>query len=319
MTVHALGPEPGTVHGSFSRELPPVLSIDPGDTVRLRTLDAGWGLEPPTAWDAPRRYFEPRDAERDRGHALCGPLEVRGARPGMTLEVRIDAVHPGAWGWTRAGGWRTPLNERLGVADGDQHLLVWTIDAGAATARNQHGDVVPVRPFMGVMGMPPDEPGRHSTFPPRLCGGNIDCKELVAGSTLWLPVPVAGALFSVGDGHAAQGDGEACGQAIECPMERVELTFGLRTDFPLATPAAETPAGWVTFGFHEDVDEAAALALGAMLDLLGARHGLTRKRALGLASVLVDVRITQLVNGVRGAHAVLPRGTVPPTPWPASA
>jgi acetamidase/formamidase len=178
------------------------------------------------------------------------------------------------------------------------------------TGRNQHGHTVRLRPFLGVLGMPPAEPGIHPTRPPRRCGGNIDCKELVAGSALYLPIAVPGALFSAGDGHAAQGDGEVAGPAIECPMEQVDLTFALRDDLPLHVPYAHTPAGWVTFGLHEDLNEATLLALDAMLDLLAAQMGIHRKDALALASVAVDLRVTQIVNQVRGVHAVLPHGAI---------
>src|SRR5436853_4134835 len=111
MTIHMIEPERPTLHGHFSRELPPVLTIDSGDTVRFRTLDAGWGVEPPSAPDQPRQRFAPRDAELDDGHALCGPIAIRGAQPGMTLEVQIDLVRPGTWGTTYAGGWPSELNK----------------------------------------------------------------------------------------------------------------------------------------------------------------------------------------------------------------
>lgn len=310
MTTHIIEPERRTLHGHFSRELPPVLTIDPGDTVRFRTLDAGWGLEPPSAPDQPRRRFAPRDPELDDGHALCGPIAIRSAQPGMTLEVQIDLVQPGTWGTTYAGGWPSELNKRLGVVGAPTPPMLWQLDADAQTGRNQHGHTVALRPFMGVMGMPPDQQGVHSTTPPRVCGGNIDCKELVAGSTLLLPIAVPGALFSVGDGHALQGDGEVCGQAIECPMEQVKLTFRLRDDLTLTTPRANTPAGWITFGFHKDLNEATLIALEAMLELLGHQYALPRRDALALASLVVDLRITQIVNEVCGVHALLPHGAI---------
>ena len=118
------------------------------------------------------------------------------------------------------------------------------------------------------MGMPPDEPGIHSTSPPRYCGGNIDCKELVSGSSLFLPISVEGALFSAGDGHAAQGDGELSGTAIECPIQRAELTFVLHPNLHLTLPRARTPAGWITFGFHSDLYQATIQAGNSMLDLM---------------------------------------------------
>jgi acetamidase/formamidase len=306
MATYSIEPERATLHGTFSRERAPVLTIDSGDTVRFRTLDSGWGLEPPVAAGVPRRKFEPMIKGNDEGHALCGPVAIRGAEPGMTLEVQIDAVRPGTWGATYAGGeWRKAMNERLGVAD-REGVLIWTLDPDALTGRDQYGHVVALRPFMGVMGMPPDAPGLHSTAPPRICGGNIDCKELVAGSSLYLPILVPGGLFSVGDGHAVQGDGEVSGTAIECPMERVELTFRLHGGLHLKTPRAQTPAGWMTFGFDADLNEATMIALEAMLDLLGEQYQLARLEALALASLVVDLRVTQIVNGVCGVHAVLP-------------
>jgi len=160
------------------------------------------------------------------------------------------------------------------------------------------------------MGMPPDEPGKHPTPPPRYCGGNIDCKELTAGSSLFLPIPVEGGLFSVGDGHAAQGDGEVSVLAIECPMERVELTFQLHPEMALTMPRIRTPNAWMTLGFHEDLLEATYLALEGMLTLISEQYGVDRRNALALASVVVDMRVTQIVNGVRGAHAVLADGAI---------
>jgi acetamidase/formamidase len=226
------------------------------------------------------------------------------------LAVRIDDVVPGPWGTTYAGARATAWNVRLGV---EQPAVVpWEIDVGAGTATSALG-TVGLRPFLGVMGMPPAEPGRHSTIPPYWHGGNLDCRELVAGTTLYLPVPVEGALFSVGDGHAAQGDGEVSGTAIECPMARADLTLDVLPDLlgrPLTTPVADTPAGWVAMGLGDDLDEAAADALDAMLGLLGALHGLGRSEAMALASVVVSLRITQVANRVFGVHALLPRGAV---------
>ncbi len=310
MTLHLVEPERHTLHRAFSRDLPPILEIEPGDTVRFRTLDADWNLEPrqSTVYLEQPRRFEPR-GEHDDGHALCGPIAVRGAEPGMTLTVRVDAIRSGRWGYTAVGGWPHPINQRFGFAEQGTYLL-WTLDPDAGTGHDQHGHTLTLRPFMGVMGMPPAEPGWHSTVPPRPMGGNIDCKELIAGSTLYLPIAVPGGLFSVGDGHAAQGDGEVCVTAIECPMEQVDLRFGLEPELRLTTPRAHTPAGWITFGFHENLDEAMLMALEAMIELMCDLHGLARQEAFGLASLLVDLRITQIVNQQRGVHALLPHGAV---------
>jgi acetamidase/formamidase len=311
MATHSIEPTRATLHGPFDRDRPPVLSVDPGDTVRYRTLDAGWG-----AWERPddgdsRVRFAEYDPATDAGHALCGPVAVRGAESGMTLTVTIGELRPGGWGWNTAGGWDTPVNTRLGLgANGEEMGLRWELDRARGIGTNQHGHAVRLRPFLGVIGMPPDAPGRHPTAPPRVTGGNIDCKELVSGSTLYLPIAVPGGLVSVGDGHALQADGEVSSTAIECPMDLAELTYGLRDDLTIATPRAETPAGWLTFGFDEDLDEAMLIALAAMLDLMGERHGLARPEALALASLVVDLRITQVVNGVRGVHAILPHGAL---------
>jgi acetamidase/formamidase len=160
------------------------------------------------------------------------------------------------------------------------------------------------------MGLPPDQPGEHSTIPPRASGGgNIDCKELVAGSTLYLPVTVPDALMYLGDGHAAQGDGEVGGTAIECPMT-TEAVIDLVTDRPLASIHAETPAGRITFGFDADLNVAMGDALDAMVGWLQVLFDLEKAAALALASTCVDLRITQVANQTWGVHAVLPTGVL---------
>ena len=304
MALHEIPLERRTLHGHFSRDLPPIAAIDPGDTIAFSTLDAGWGLESALHKGRDRRCFEPRHPELDDGHALIGPIELRGATAGQTLVVDVDLLRVGEYGLTLGGGEATPLNERLGVI-GDAHLLAWELDADAMTGRDQYGRSVDLRPFLGVMGMPPPEPGNHPTAPPRRWGGNIDCTLLGVGATLYLPIPVDGALFSAGDGHARQGDGEVSQLAIECPIERAELTLDLRDGMPLEAPLARIDGAWVAFGLHEDLDEAAARAVDGILALMAREHGLERRDALALASVVVDLRVTQLVNGVKGVHAVL--------------
>jgi acetamidase/formamidase len=279
--IHEIPLERRTLHGHFSRELEPVLSVDPGDSVVFKALNAGW------RWDAAHELFEERDETLDGGHALIGPIEVRGAHAGQTLAVSIDEVVPGGWG----------------VTFGDGVPFGWTIRDGHAT--DERGVTVAIEPFLGVIGMPPPEPGVHPTGPPRRWGGNIDCKLLVAGSTLYLPIPVDGALVSAGDGHAAQGDGEVSGTAIECPLETARLTLAVRDDLELRMPIARTQEAWISFGFDDDLDAAAELAVETMLDLMERELRTDRKHALALASVVVDVRVTQLVNGVKGAHAIL--------------
>jgi acetamidase/formamidase len=279
--IHELPLERRSLHGHFSRDLPAILTIDPGDSIAFACPNAGWRLDADTV-------FEPRDEELDAGHALVGPIDVRGAVAGKTLVVRIDEVRPGTFGET----W------------GRQTHVLWYLDPDAGTGADEGGTRVALAPFLGVIGMPPDEQGIHSTGPPRRWGGNIDCKELVAGTELYLPISVAGAHFSAGDGHAAQGDGEVSGTAIECFVERAQLTLEL-SDLELRSPIARTPSSWIAFGFDEDLDLAAEEAMATMLDLLERELGLDRSYALALSSIAVDLRVTQIVNGVKGVHAVL--------------
>jgi acetamidase/formamidase len=282
--IHELPLDAATIHGYFSTELEPVLAVEPGDSVRFAVPNAGWWLES-------REQLVSRDPALHDGHALAGPVEVRGARAGQTLVVRIDEVQPGSWGKTGTGG---------------GGYLLWELEDGVGRVL---GREVALAPFLGVIGMPPPDPGIHSTRPPRRFGGNIDCKELVAGTTLFLPIPVDGALFSAGDGHARQGDGEVSGTAIECPVEG-RITLDLRDDLRLDWPVARTRDAWVTFGFDEHLGRAARIAVDGMLDLMEREHGFARDDALAFASVVVDLRVTQVVNGALGVHAVLADGAL---------
>jgi acetamidase/formamidase len=304
-TLHEIPLERRTLHGHFSRDLEPVAEVRPGDVIRFATLDAGWGVEPPHADGSQRERFSPLDEELDAGHALIGPVAVLGAAAGHTLAVGIEEVRVGPFGFSVAGGWSTPLNDRLGVGEGESRVLAWQLDADAAVGRDRDGREVSLAPFLGVLGMPPPEAGAHPTGPPRAWGGNLDCKELVVGTTLFLPIPVDGALFSAGDGHALQGDGEVSSTAIECPLERAQLSLSLRDDLELAAPIARTQDSWLAFGLGESLDEAAGNAVDSMLVLMERELGLERRDALALASLVVDLRITQVVNGVQGVHAVL--------------
>jgi acetamidase/formamidase len=282
--IHELPLDRRTLHGHFSRELEPVLTVVAGDSVHFKALNAGWRS------DADREFLDERDSEHlDAGHALCGPIRVSGARAAQTLVVRIDEVRPGPWG----------------VTFGDGVPFHWRIDADAGTATNDHGMTVSLAPFLGVIGMPPDEGGVWSTTPPRRWGGNIDCRLLVAGTTLFLPIANDGALLSVGDGHAAQGDGEVSGTAIECALESAQVTLELRDDLDLRMPIARTADAWVTFGFDKDLDVAAELATETMLDLIEREHDTDRKHALALASVAAHLAVTQVVNDAKGVHAIL--------------
>ncbi|HEY7706946.1 MAG TPA: acetamidase/formamidase family protein [Gaiellaceae bacterium] len=277
--VHELPCEPWALHGHFSRELEPVLSVDRGESVRISVPNHAWDVE----WD---ESVVARNPEIDTGHALAGPIEVRGAKAGQTLVVRIEEVRPSHWGVTHGG---------------EEHSVYWDLRAGIGRALDRELDLAP---FLGVMGMPPPEPGVHSTIPPRRWGGNLDCKELVAGTTLYLPIPVDGALFSAGDGHAAQGDGEVSGTAIETPVQ-ARLTLDVDESLELEWPVARIQGAWLTFGLDEHLGRAARIAVDGMVALMGRELGVFGGDALVLASVGVDLRVTQVVNGTLGVHAVL--------------
>jgi acetamidase/formamidase len=307
MATHRLDPAPDTTVNVYSPGHTPRLTIDPGDTVVVRSLDAAGYLarqEFPGDTEQPKMF-----AGEFRGHCLTGPIAVRGAGPGDMLAVRFVSLRPDEWGWTVAPAVPdSPVAERLGLTGVPPAFLLWEIDAGAGKATANGKYTRPLAPFLGVTGVAPGEPGEHSTIPPRAqAGGNIDCKELVAGSTLYLPVAVPGALLYLGDGHGAQGDGEACGTAIECPMT-TEAVVDLAPGRPLPTIHANTPAGLVTFGFSADLNEAMGDALDAMVTWLAGIYGTTRAEALALASNCVDLRVTQVVNQTWGVHALLPAG-----------
>jgi acetamidase/formamidase len=285
VAVHELPCEHQYLHGYFSPDLlEPVLEIDPGDSVRISV--------PNHAWDIGRgEHLEPRSPEHVEGHSLAGPIVVRGARPGQTLVVHVDDVEPSDWGVTHGG---------------PEHAIHWELSDGVGRALGLELDLAP---FLGVMGMPPPEPGAHSTGPPRRWGGNMDCKELVAGTTLYLPIPVEGALFSAGDGHAVQGDGEVSGTAIESPT-RAQLTLDVRDEPALEWPVARLDGAWITLGFDENISVAGEIALNGMLALMERELGVSGADALALASLVVDLRATQVVNGSQGAHAVLRDGAL---------
>ena len=301
MTLHTLEPTPETVVEVFDRDAPPVLTIDPGDALRVRTLDASGYLAPQRfPGDRPPRMFTP-----SRGHCLAGPIAVRGAEPGNVLAVTVVSLRPDSWGWTVAGGLDNPLNRSIGVVDAEPSWLLWELDAERQVGTTSQGFRRPLAPFLGVLGVAPAEPGEHSTIPPRAQGGgNVDCRELEASSTLYLPVLVPGALLSVGDGHAAQGDGEVGGTAIECGMT-TELVVDVVPPLPVAGICAVTPTARITFGFDADLNAATGEALSAMLTWMSASYGVDRATALALASAAVDLRVTQVANTTWGVHAVL--------------
>ncbi len=308
MTTHQLAATRETTVDVFSRDHQPVLTVDPGDRVVVRSLDASGYLQRQTY----PGQAQPRMFSATRGHCLTGPVAVRGARPGDIISVHLAGLRPGPWGWTVSTTVESPVTQRLGLTGSAPAWLLWELDADAGTGTADRGFVRALAPFLGVLGLCPATPGEHSTTPPRTdAGGNIDCRELVAGSTLFLPVSVDGALLYLGDGHAAQGDGEVGGTAIECPMT-TEVVVDLAADQVLPTIHAETPAGRITFGFSPDLNVAMGDALDAMVTWMQHLLDLDKATALALAGTCVDMRITQVANRTWGVHAVLPNDVVAP-------
>jgi acetamidase/formamidase len=307
MAFYRLDPTPRDTVNVFSAAHEPAATVEAGDTILVRTLDAAGYLERQAF---PGDTGKPKMFAGDfRGHCLSRPVAVRGAVPGDMLKVEIVSLTPDTWGWTASPGHPgTPVPKRLGLDEADRAALLWEIDAVAGTATANGKYTRPIAPFLGVTGTAPAAPGEHSTIPPRAeAGGNIDCKELVAGSTLYLPVNTDGALLYLGDGHGAQGDGESSGTAIECGMT-TEAVVSVARERPLNAVHAETPAGLVTFGFSADLNEAMGDALDAMITWMAELYGTSRGEALALASTCVDLRVTQVVNLTWGVHALLPAG-----------
>lgn len=308
MAVHKIELVQENLIGSFTNEVTPIIKVNSGDSIRFGTLDAGWGTG--TSNSDRRKPFSRRD-KIDGGHALIGPIYVENAKRGMVLEIEFNDIIIGHYGFTAAGQYPNWQNQKLHLTEYQEIILDWKLDSKLMNGKcdiNGRTFSVSLKPFMGVIGMPPESGGVHSTWPPRYCGGNIDCRELVKGSKLYLPISVDGGYLAIGDGHALQGDGEVSCQAIECPMEVVDITVNLIENMSLSNPRANTPAGWITFGFDEDLNEATVQALDGMLNLMGDLFGLNRVEAIALGSSIVDLRITQIVNGVKGVHACLPHG-----------
>jgi acetamidase/formamidase len=312
MARFELAATPGTVHwGYLDATLPPALTVASGDEVTVHTC-TGSAAEnpPPDAFGLLPDHRAILAAVRPElgPHLLTGPVAVEGAEPGDTLEVRIlDVRLRQDFGWNL----QRPLLGTLPEDFPGHRLVHIPLDRARMTAELAFGVTLPLAPFFGVMGVaPPPAYGRVSSVEPREYGGNIDLKELTAGSTLFLPVFAPGALLSVGDGHAAQGDGEVNLTAIETALTG---TFGLvlhkRTG--LAFPRAETPAHHVTLGFDPDLDDAAKQALRGMIELLGELSGLGREDAYMLCSLAADLRVTQLVDGNKGVHCMIEKRLLP--------
>ena len=310
-THHEVPSTPQTMHwGEFNATLAPVLEIDSGDRVTLHCLCG----EPSVVPDGGDFHILPellevyREVKRPiAGHQMTGPVAVRGAKPGDVLEVRIlDVALRQDWGYSCI----RPLGGTL-PDDFDAYWLRHIrLDKERMVGTMPWGMEIPLRPFMGVMGVaPPAHWGMITSIIPRQHGGNLDLKEMVAGTTLYLPVFNDGALFSAGDGHAAQGDGEVCSTAIETSLSGT-FDLYLRTDMALDGPRAETPTHHITLGMNEDLDKAARQALRAMIALIQEKAAITCEEAYSLCSVAADLRVTQLVNQNKGIHAMLPKSVL---------
>lgn len=307
-TNHRLDPNVDTVHwGYFDAQLPARLEVESGDTVVVDTV-SGWpDVAPDEPYAPAHREIVARLKPQPGPHILTGPIAVRGAVPGDALEVRVKAIELTAdWGWNVIRPLRGTLPEDFPNAE----KRVIPIDREAMTARLPWGPTVPLRPFFGILATAPrPEYGRISSVEPREFGGNIDCKEFVPGTSLFLPVFVAGAKFSAGDGHAVQGDGEVCLTALEtCLRGTFELV--LHKGMTLAMPRAITPTHYIALGLNEDLDDAAKQALREMIAWLVAMKGWTRSEAYVFCSLACDLHVTQLVDGIKGIHAMVRRDAV---------
>jgi acetamidase/formamidase len=308
MTTHRLDAGPQTVHwGFFESTLTPLLSIDSGDRIVISTVSGPPAMLPPPPMKIPAALTDIH-AQVTRvtlpGHICTGPVAVRGARKGQTLQVEIEKIDLAYdWGFNNI----MPLRGALPDDFAEEKIIHIGLDAARMVGTLPWGMEVPLKPFFGVIAVaPPAAWGTLSTIPPRRNGGNIDNKELTAGSTLYLPIFVDDALFSVGDGHAAQGDGEVCLSAIETGLVGT-FRLTVRDDMPLVWPSAETPSHFITMAFDPDLDDCVEIALRQMIDLICARTNLDRYQAYTLCSLASDLRITQVVNGNKGVHVMLPK------------
>jgi acetamidase/formamidase len=309
--AHRLDPTPETVHwGYFDAALPARIEVESGDTVVIDTV-SGWpAVAPEPDYSAAHREVFTKAKQELGAHILTGPVAVRGAMPGDTLEVRIRKIELTAdWGWNVI----RPLRGTLPEDFPDFERRTIPIDRAAMRAKLPWGPSVPLSPFFGILATSPrPEYGRISSVEPREFGGNMDCKEFVAGTSLFLPVFVPGANFSAGDGHAVQGDGEVCLTALEtCLRGTFELV--LHKNMTLALPRAITPTHYITLGLDADLDDAAKQALREMISWLVSMFGWTRSEAYVFCSLACDLHVTQLVDGIKGVHAMVARSLVSKT------
>ncbi len=293
-SFHAVRPE--AFNYVWDNSIEPVLELDSGEVVEFTVLDA-------SDEQIQANSTSEDVAKLDFGHVnpVSGPVYVRGAQPGDVLAVEILEFRPRDWGWTAL----IPGFGLLADEFPEPWLRISRVDAERSTVIFAEGIRLPYEPFPGTIGVAPAEPGSHSIVPPSRWGGNMDTKHLRVGTTLYLPVGVEGALFSVGDTHSAQGDGEVCGTAIETAMD-VSLRLSVRRDFRIEAPQYRMPPGslpraegtgyHVSTGVAPDLMEATKQAVRATMEHLGDRHNLSREEAYALCSVAVDLRLHEVVD-----------------------
>jgi acetamidase/formamidase len=307
MKTHLLQSTPETVHwGYFDGSLPPVLTVDSGDRVVIECITCNPEWLPPASANfdiLPEIKDVHQKAKRGTGnHILTGPIAVNGAKVGDVLEVKIvDIELRQDWGFNlfRAYGGTLPDEFRY------QRLIHVPLDRKKKIATMPSGLNVPLSPFFGQLAVaPPKAYGRQNSKEPREFGGNLDCKDLTAGSTIYLPVWNDGALFSTGDGHGAQGHGEVDGTAIETSLKGT-FEFHVRKDLGWKLPRGETPTHLIAFGLDWDLDDAARQALRQMIDWIVSLTGISKDEAYALCSFACDLHVTQTVNNVKGVHAML--------------
>src|SRR6266446_8423727 len=307
MARHTLSADP--THSRWNRVLPPRLRIAPGDSLHLSCLDSSGAQVHPGMTVA-----EFLAIDRGRIHALSCPVFIEGAEPGDVLQIDILEVAHKGWAWSSIINGLGFLKERFN----EPYLFHWQLERDITDSLAPA--IVPLRPFCGVMGVAPAEDGEFRTRPPGIFGGNMDVRELCAGATLYLPVLNPGALFSAGDAHAAQGDGEVCINGIECPAD-VSLHFHLHQQQPLAGPLVESAAAskqdleshaWIVVESATDITTAARGASSRMIDLLVERWGFSEVHAYLLCSVAMHLRLSQVVNEpMFTVTAALPKSVLP--------
>ena len=304
MSAH-LRASPATCHwGFFDAEHPAALTVQSGDKITIDSVSGGPQNLPGPDYHIPPELLALHDAGLPAmpGHILTGPVAVAGAQPGDVLQVDVlNVTLRQDWGYNLI----RPLAGTLPHDFKTAHHTIIPLDQERGVATMPWGLELPLAPFFGVMGVaPPAAWGRISTIEPRAHGGNIDNKELVAGTTLFLPVHVEGALFSCGDGHGVQGDGEVCVTAIETALQGT-FRLTVRRDLTLTYPQAETPTHYITMGMDPDLDRCTEMALRDMITLVAHRASITRAEAYMLCSLAGDLRITQTVNREKGVHMMM--------------